>query len=675
MAEQEYSVDFSKIAEKLVKNKKVIFFVLLALVLLFSAWVRLIPADQYYLSAMDPYWHYRHSAEIVDHGYPGTELREIDGKMVPWDSFHNAPYGGEASKEFYQYFTAYSYMYLGKFLVADLMTWTKLTPVFFGVLSVLFMYLLVAQLFGRGAGLGAAFMFSIAPSFLMRSVAGFADTDAPIAFFTILSFYLFLLAWDRESYLWGASAGLSMGLFAFTWGGYRFAPLFITAAVGFHLVSKITLAYVRKKNIIDELKTHRKKYTVFAVFLLSMFIFVTLFKGIELAKFWSATRVFSSLKEMQRESLDTGVRNVFLTVSEMSPGSLVEIVSRVHIISVFLFFGFLALLPFGLWKKLSGKFFHLSFFTIWLAATFYSSFTAVRFIEMFAIPLAIFSGIVIAEMISKISSKKPAISIFIVVTLIALIFFVPNYNLSGPSYFQTSISIASQSGPGVSGPWLDFYDWVKTETPKGAIFASWWDPGHALTALGERPAVADGSQNDEHVHDLALMFTSTDMDTSLSLMKEYNISYFFTSSDLLPKYSAISFLAGEPDYYPQVPLSQTSQQGDTVVLEYKLSQTEAVYVSLTGPFASATLQSGYNTVPIQRIIVFSSGQPVKFETEAENAVDYMIYVLPDYQSVFLLPPRLENNLLTRLHLFSGADVDGLEFVKDFGGTIKVFKVK
>jgi hypothetical protein len=53
----------------------------------------------------------------------------------------------------------------------------------------------------------------------------------------------------------------------------------------------------------------------------------------------------------------------------------------------------------------------------------------------------------------------------------------------------------------------------------------------------------------------------------------------------------------------------------------------------------------------------------------------MIYVLPDYQSVFLLPPRLENNLLTRLHLFAGADVDGLEFVKDFGGTIKVFKVE
>ena len=68
-----------------------------------------------------------------------------------------------------------------------------------------------------------------------------------------------------------------------------------------------------------------------------------------------------------------------------------------------------------------------------------------------------------------------------------------------------------------------------------------------ISALGERPAVADGSQNDEHVHDLAIMFTSTEMNTSLSLMKEYNISYFFTSSDLLPKYSAISFLAGQPD--------------------------------------------------------------------------------------------------------------------------------
>ena len=110
--------------------------------------------------------------------------------MAAWDTMHDAPEGGPASQEFYPYFSAYSYKFLGHFFAPNLLVWHRWTPAFFGVLAVLGMFLLVRQLFGPYAGLGAGFILSLASSFVTRSVSGFADSDAMVAFFTIFTFYL-----------------------------------------------------------------------------------------------------------------------------------------------------------------------------------------------------------------------------------------------------------------------------------------------------------------------------------------------------------------------------------------------------------------------------------------------------------------------------------------------------
>ena len=41
--------------------------------------------------------------------------------------------------------------------------------------------------------------------------------------------------------------------------------------------------------------------------------------------------------------------------------------------------------------------------------------------------------------------------------------------------------------------WLDTLDWIKNNTPKDAVVASWWDYGYWISTMAERASLADNS--------------------------------------------------------------------------------------------------------------------------------------------------------------------------------------
>ena len=58
--------------------------------------------------------------------------------------------------------------------------------------------------------------------------------------------------------------------------------------------------------------------------------------------------------------------------------------------------------------------------------------------------------------------------------------------------------------------WLDAMNWLKENTPKNSIVASWWDYGYWITTLGERTSIADNATLDEEkIQQLAKVFLST----------------------------------------------------------------------------------------------------------------------------------------------------------------------
>ena len=261
-------------------------------------------------------------------------------------------------------------------------------------------------------------------------------------------------------------------------------------------------------------------------------------------------------------------------------------------------------------------------------------------------------------------------------------------------YIQNGIGTAKGSGGGEGQNWLVFYKWVRENTPDGAIFATWWDPGHAFTAMTGRPTVADGSQNHKHVHDLALMFTNDvtkNLTDTMQLMKKYDISYFYATGDLIGKYGAISFLGtGKGESYDTLTVdrSQVTQQKDGSVLipypfDIQSSQGRVPTVIVfnlknNGTDASVSWNIGNNpSQKFARLYFYTPDGRLQYrESSGADAVNLSFYVFKNYGNAMLLPPHIENNLLTRLYLFDGEGLeDYFQKVNDFSGEIKVYKVK
>ena len=781
--EGEYVVDLS-FTKNLFDNgeipapvKKAAVYIILLIILLLSAQLRLTPINTYPpdapLGSADNWWHYRHSEEIYEHGYPGTAIKTINGTARYWDYLHDAPEGGPAPVDFYHYFVAYSFKYAGKAFFPNLLQYIKFMPVLFGTLAALSMFLLVRELFGDKSALLASFLFALSAAFLQRSVVGQPDDDAIIIFFTIITVFLFLRAWKKKSFVWAGIAGVSLGLFGFTWpGGYTATAMILIAGAGIYYSLRLLEAAVFKNGPISQLKWPYLgvvALTLVAEFILLMkyglarpllyggiFLFVlfavipliilltkdiskfkqllreewrglavfTIFLALGLgivaittgavhANLFSSFQGFLTLRSVQRAPQGSGdiVRNVFLTVAEFNPASSRIIAFSAHIGAYILAILSAFALPLWAYKNIKEEKSHNAlyfapFILLWLGITFYTSLNAVRFIESFSIPLIIFASISIGtgdylHVFNVKKSTQTIVTAFFVVLTIFILFMVPNISpykgeqQIGAPYVQNSFGIAARSGGGEGANWLEFYKWARENTPEGTIFASWWDPGHGFTALAKRPTVADGSQNHKHVHDLALMFTlnnTGDPTLAVKLMKKYNITYFYTTTDLISKYGAISFLGtGNADGYQTLTADKSqvaqSSTGDLLIPYPFDLQTERGKVPTVilfnlknnGTDADAAWKiADSGSRRIAHIYYFTPDNRLKIkESDPSNeTIDISLIVLPGYGNAFFLQTPIAKNLLTRLHILEGQGLENyFEKVKDFNGEIKVFRVK
>jgi asparagine N-glycosylation enzyme membrane subunit Stt3 len=245
----------------------------------------------------------------------------------------------------------------------------------------------------------------------------------------------------------------------------------------------------------------------------------------------------------------------------------------------------------------------------------------------------------------------------------------------GVSYYASGRASAEQTGPSLGPNWFDFLYWARDETPKDAIFASWWDPGHAMTAIGERRSVADGSQNSWHIHDLAVIFTTTDQELAVERLKKYDVTYFYTSADLINKYGAISFLStGQGENYPFLNLAEAKEVASGNVLIYPIDSQTTVLLELKEEGISAVISQGFQKKAIKRIFYTQDGESYISESNDPDALEAMLYLQPNFQQAIFLSINLENNMLTQLQFFNGQNLEHFEYVANYGDEIKVFKV-
>ncbi|UCE81449.1 MAG: glycosyltransferase family 39 protein [Methanobacteriota archaeon] len=140
---------------------------------------------------------------------------------------------------------------------------------FWGALTVVPVYFLGKETFGRRAGLVAAFLLAITPSHVQRSVLSNADHDAFILFFIVLTFYLLLRAVKIQEHVrwvdnWKSIASIRAGLGQYLsrskaallyalLAGVSFGCV-VMAWVGFTYVAVLILAYLLIQILLNRFK-------------------------------------------------------------------------------------------------------------------------------------------------------------------------------------------------------------------------------------------------------------------------------------------------------------------------------------------------------------------------------------------------------------------------------------
>ena len=219
---RQYSKIIAHLREFEITQEKIMHSVTLFLLLAISFVVRLFPfllGWDPLLKAFDPWVQLSLARFILDEGglYQGLLWR---------DEFAWYPYGREVGSSMYLAVPiAINLIYIVVNLLGfniTLTTAATLVPVVFGTLGVYYTYKLGTEIINKRAGLFAAILMSVTPAYMSRSIAGFTDNEAIGVLLTVMSFYYFSKAINKNRLRDAIFAGIALALLASSWGAFRY---------------------------------------------------------------------------------------------------------------------------------------------------------------------------------------------------------------------------------------------------------------------------------------------------------------------------------------------------------------------------------------------------------------------------------------------------------------------
>jgi asparagine N-glycosylation enzyme membrane subunit Stt3 len=195
------------------------------------------------------------------------------GKQLYWDPVINYPDGIRNPRPpFYSMSIVVPAVFAqGLFeSLDDAVGWSLLwSTAFWGALTIIPTYFVGKEIFGRRAGLVAAFFLAIMPSHVQRSVFSGADHDSFILFFIVLTFFFLLRAIKTQEHKkwvdnWRSRASIKAGLSSYfresrtpiiyaLMAGVAYGCV-IMAWVGFGYVAVIMLAYYVIQILLNKFK-------------------------------------------------------------------------------------------------------------------------------------------------------------------------------------------------------------------------------------------------------------------------------------------------------------------------------------------------------------------------------------------------------------------------------------
>jgi dolichyl-diphosphooligosaccharide--protein glycosyltransferase len=532
------------------------------------------PADfGFELNEFDPFFNYRATQFIVDNG--------IDAYFEWDDSLSWHPIGRDvsATSQVMLHLTAAStYWIFGGSI--DLYDFTILFPVIFASLSVIVIFALVRVIGGTTAGLFASLLFSVSLPLLIRSPIGWFKSEPLGLFFSLLTVYFLLSGINSQNkkiaILKLVGAGIFTTFSLSAWGGNQFfiipigiffltlpflrtdhkfiiwaIPLYtittIIVSLGFERVSSTFIFGLGGASLIIP-----TLFLVFCIFIQNKSSKNKTRNGllILLALLIVAPIVLLINSDSQFLPLPShrylNALNPFLTTTDPLIDSVSEHATTT-LQQSFLFHSVLMIFSgIGIWLlikniqiKDSGfiKNEMLSFSLIFGLVGVYVSSTFVRLEVFGSIGIIILASLGLTLLIKEFFEKKPqskkSISKLIQLTFVAgiiILLVIPMiYPIGSTPSSITSMPPTIMNGgtsyPIATSDWLDALDWMKENTPKDAVIASWWDYGYWISTMGERASLADNSTVHTHIIENIAKMLLGNPDTSWNTLNEMQADY------------------------------------------------------------------------------------------------------------------------------------------------------
>ncbi|KAF6245852.1 STT3 domain-containing protein [Nitrosopumilus sp. b2] len=536
--------------------------------------IRSQPADfGWELHEFDPFFNYRATQYIVENGI--DEYFQWNDDLSWYPTGRNV---SDTSQVMLHLTAAITYWIFGG--GGDLYDFTILFPVIFGSLTCIVIFALVRVIGGTTAGLLSALFFSISFPIIIRGQIGWFKSEPLGIFFGILGVYLFLSGLYSKnkkiviSKLVGAGIFIVFGMSA--WGGDQFfiiplgiffftlpflradhkfliwtIPIFtittLVVSLGFERlginfvmglggISLIIPTIFLVCCIIIQTKSSEKSKTRNGLF----FLIAVLIIGSIFLILGSDSNVIPLPSYRYLNAI-----NPFLTTTDPLVDSVAEHATT-SIQQSFLFHSVLMIFAgIGIWLLLKNikksypiKNDMISFSLIFGISGVYISSAFIR-LEVFAsIAIIILSSLGISILIKELFSRKTennklktfsiklSFGIGLVILLMIPLIFPANSTIFALTDAPPTILNGGTQFQIVNNDWNDSLEWIKNNTPKDSVIASWWDYGYWIQTKAERATLADNSTIDSaKIQNIAKILLDNPVESWKSL-QELGADYF-----------------------------------------------------------------------------------------------------------------------------------------------------
>ena len=521
-----------------------------------SALLRVQPADDgFELNEFDPFFNYRATQYMVDNGIPA---------YFEWnDSLSWYPIGRDvsATSQVILHLTAATtYWIFGGGM--DVYDFTILFPVVFVSFSGIVIFALVRVIGGTTAGLFAAMLFPVSLAILVRSPIGWFKSEPLGLFFGLLAVYLLLSGINTQNKRIVIAKLIGAGIFTTfalsAWGGNQFfiIPIgifflalpflrtdhkFIAWAVPIYTITTLvtSLGFERVSSafifglggialmlptvflvlcILIQKKSQKHKRRNGLLFLLALLVMAPSLLIVN-----SESQFLPSASHRYLNALNPFLTTTNPLVDSVSEHATTTLAQSFLFNSVFMIFAGV-----GVWliiKNIQNKdstfmkndmlIFSLvmGLVGVYVGATFIrlEVFASVSLIILASLGLAILTRELFANSRTKSISKfiqLPYVAGIIVLLMIPMVY-PAGSEISSLTDVAPTILNGGAAYPVVTDDWLEALDWIKNNTPKDAVFASWWDYGYWISTMAERAVLADNSTTHTNIiENIARMFLS-----------------------------------------------------------------------------------------------------------------------------------------------------------------------